>query len=347
MKRRIAAKLDIEDGCVELAHGSGGRAMTQLINEIFIDAFDNSQLNQQDDSAVLEQVNGRMAIATDSHVVSPLFFPGGDIGSLSVHGTVNDLAMSGAVPKYLTSGFILEEGFPLIELKRIVQSMAVAAKECGVTIVTGDTKVVEKGKGDGVFINTTGVGEIPATVDLSTDRICAGDKIIVSGTIGDHGMTILSARESLGFDSNLTSDSAPLHELVFVMLECAGDALRFMRDPTRGGLSAALNEVASQIENGMRIYESEIPIKEEVRAACEFLGFDALHVANEGKLIAICSKEIAEELLMAMRNHPMGRDAAIIGEVMADNNALVELETAYGGRRIVDWISGDQLPRIC
>jgi hydrogenase expression/formation protein HypE len=289
---------------------------------------------------------GRLVLATDSHVVSPLFFPGGDIGCLSVHGTINEVAMAGARPLYLTSGFILEEGYPLADLKRIVESMAAAAREAGVPIVTGDTKVVEQGKGDGVFINTTGVGVVHEGVDVSGAHARPGDAILVSGTMGDHGVAIMSLRENLTFETTIRSDTAALHTLVAAMVE-AVPGIRALRDPTRGGLATTLNEIARQSKAGMVLREAAIPVRPEVSAACEFLGLDPLYVANEGKLVAICAPEDAPTLLAAMRAHPQGRDAAIVGEVIADANHFVQMETGFGGRRMVDWLAGEQLPRIC
>lgn len=339
--------LDMKSGRVDLTHGSGGRAMAQLIHDVFLRHFDNPWLAAQNDGACLPfPAGGRLVMATDSHVVSPLFFPGGDIGCLSVHGTLNDVAMNGARPLYLAASFILEEGFPLADLARIVESMARAAKEAGVPIVTGDTKVVEEGKGDGVFITTTGVGVVAEGIEVSGDRARPGDRILVSGFLGDHGVAIMSLREGLGFETTLRSDTAALHGLVAAMLDAA-PALRCLRDPTRGGLAAVLNEFASQSGCGMRLQETAIPVREEVNAACELLGLDPLYVANEGKLVAICAPEDAERLLAAMRAHPLGRDAAIIGEVIEDRHGFVQMETAFGGRRMVDWINGEQLPRIC
>jgi hydrogenase expression/formation protein HypE len=285
-------------------------------------------------------------IATDSHVVSPLFFPGGDIGCLSVHGTINDVAMAGAQPLYLAASFILEEGFPLGELKRIVESMAAASREAGVPIVTGDTKVVEKGKGDGVFITTTGVGVVPEGVRISGDRARPGDRILVSGTIGDHGVAIMSSRENLGFETTIRSDTAALHGLVAAMV-AAVPGIHCLRDPTRGGLATTLNELATQSRAGMLVDEAMVPVQPAVEAACEFLGLDPMYVANEGKLVAICAPEDAARLLETMRAHPLGRGAAIIGEVIADAHHFVQMRTRFGGKRIVDWLTGDQLPRIC
>jgi len=338
--------LDIRNGHVDMSHGSGGRAMAQLVDQLFAAAFSNEWLNQRNDQALLPRPGGRIVMSTDCHVVSPLFFPGGDIGCLSVHGTVNDVAMSGAVPLYLAAGFILEEGFPLADLKRIVESMAAAAREAGVPIVTGDTKVVEAGKGDGVFITTTGLGVVPEGLHISGDQARPGDRILVSGTMGDHGMAIMSQREALAFGSDLRSDTAALHRLVAAMV-AAVPQLRVLRDPTRGGLATTLNEIAAQSGAGMVIDEAAIPVLRQVQAACEFLGLDPLYVANEGKLVAIAPAEHADALLAVMRTHPQGRQAAIIGEVVADPHHFVQMKTRFGGRRIVDWLAGDQLPRIC
>ncbi|MDR4518515.1 MAG: hydrogenase expression/formation protein HypE [Nitrosomonas sp.] len=329
-----------------MAHGSGGRAMMQLIEQLFMQSFDNAFLSQMNDQAIFPGYSGRMVMSTDSHVVTPLFFPGGDIGCLSVHGTVNDVVMSGAEPCYLSAGFILEEGLPLADLKRIVESMAAAAREIAIPIITGDTKVVERGSGDGVFITTTGIGKVPEGIHISAERAKPGDKILVSGTIGDHGIAIMLAREDLSFYGTLKSDTASLHGLVAAMVRTAPD-IHVLRDPTRGGIAASLNEIAQQSGVGMMLYEKLIPVKEQVSAACEFLGFDPLYVANEGKLIAICSSEDADKLLAVMHAHPLGRDAAIIGEVIEDTHSFVQMETRFGGKRIVDWLSGGQLPRIC
>lgn len=338
--------LDIKHGQVDMAHGSGGRAMAQLIEELFARHLGNEWLGQGDDGAVLPVASGRLVMATDSHVVSPLFFPGGDIGCLAVHGTINDVAVMGATPLWLAAGFILEEGFPLADLERIVKSMAAAAKEAGVPVVTGDTKVVERGHGDGVFITTTGVGSLPAGVDLSGRGARPGDAILVSGTLGDHGMAIMAERESLGFESPIVSDTAALHGLIAAMLASGAD-LRVLRDPTRGGLATTLNEIARQSGVGMMLREAALPIKPAVAAACEFLGLDPLYVANEGKLVAICAPGDAERLLAVMRAQPLGADAARIGEVHADAHHFVQMTTGFGGRRIVDWLTGEQLPRIC
>lgn len=346
MKKPYIKPLDFKKGRVDMTHGSGGRAMAQLIDELFLKSFDNELLRQLNDQAAFNVPPGRMVMATDSHVVTPLFFPGGDIGCLSVHGTINDVAMSGAKPLYLSAGFILEEGFPLSDLKAIVESMAQAANEAGVPIVTGDTKVVEQGKGDGVFINTTGIGVIPEGIHISGDRAQPGDKILINGTIGDHGVTIMSKRESLSFATNLQSDTAALHTLIAGMVAAVPD-IHCLRDPTRGGVATTVNEMAQQSQVGMTLYEDALPIREEVNGACEFLGLDPLYVANEGKLICICKAADADTLLQVMRNHPNGKEAAIIGEVTEDSNHFVQMETSFGGRRMVDWLTGEQLPRIC
>ena len=345
-KPGYARPIDFKDGRVDLSHGAGGRAMAQLIDELFLRAFDNQWLRQMNDQAAFEVPAGRMVMSTDSHVVSPLFFPGGDIGSLSVHGTINDVAMSGARPLYLAAGFILEEGFPLADLKRIVESMAGAAQEAGVAVITGDTKVVERGKGDGVFITTTGVGVVPPGVEISGDRARPGDRVIVSGTLGDHGVAIMSFRENLSFGTTIRSDTAALHGLVAAMLQ-AVPGIRCLRDPTRGGLGTTLNEFARQSGVGMRIVESALPLRPQVSAACELLGLDPLYVANEGKLVAVCPQRDAERLVAVMRAHPLGRDAALIGEVTEDTHRFVQMQTAFGGMRMVDWLAGEQLPRIC
>ena len=338
--------LDLKRGRVELAHGAGGRATAQLVEELFVAAFDNEWLRAGNDGASLPVPAGRLVMATDSHVVSPLFFPGGDIGSLAVHGTINDVAMAGGRPLYLAAGFVLEEGFPLADLARIVRSMAAAAKAAGVPVVTGDTKVVEQGKGDGVYITTTGIGVVPPGIVLDGAAAREGDVILVSGTIGDHGVAIMSKRENLEFETEILSDSAALHGLAERLLgACPGT--RVLRDPTRGGLATTLNEIARQSGVGMLIDERAVPMKPAVAAACEFLGLDPLYVANEGKLIAIVAPADAEQALAALRGHELGRDAAIIGSVVADPDHFVQMTTTLGGRRVVDWLSGDQLPRIC
>jgi hydrogenase expression/formation protein HypE len=344
--RRFGSKLDIASGVVEMNHGGGGKAAAQLIEEVFFRHFANDELLQACDQAQVAVAAGRLAISTDSHVVSPLFFPGGDIGTLAVNGTVNDVAMAGARPLYLTAGFILEEGFPLAHLDRIAASMAHAARVAGVTVVTGDTKVVEKGKADGVFISTTGIGVIPEGVVIKPARIRAGDAIILSGSIGDHGVAILSKRQSLDFETEIESDCAALNGLVAAMLQTV-PGIHALRDPTRGGLSAVLNELATASGTGMLIHEADIPVKPAVAAACELLGLDPLNIANEGKLVAFCPPEKVADLLAAMRRHPNGTETAIIGRVVPDVRGLVRMQTAFGGERVVDWLNGEQLPRIC
>lgn len=344
--RQSRTNLDIKNGQVNLSHGSGGRAMAQLIASLFVKHLDNELLRQGNDQALFNVEAGRMVMSTDSHVITPLFFPGGDIGSLAVHGTVNDVVMSGAKPLYLSAGFILEEGFPLAELEKIVISMAAAAKHAGTAVITGDTKVVERGKGDGVFINTCGIGVVPAGVNISGNRAQVGDAIILSGSIGDHGVAIMSSRENLQFATTIISDSASLHDLVAHILDVTKD-IHCLRDPTRGGLATSLNELAAQSAVGMVIEEQKIPIKSAVRAACEILGLDPLYVANEGKLVCICPAEHAASVLTAMQQNPLGKDAAIIGKVISDDHHFVQMHTAFGGQRIVDWLAGEQLPRIC
>jgi len=317
-----------------------------LIREIFLPAFQNPFLERLDDQAIV-QVNGsRLAITTDSFVVKPLFFPGGDIGSLAVHGTVNDLAMGGARPLYLSAAFILEEGLPMDVLRRVVQSMQAAAQAAGVSIVTGDTKVVEKGSGDQLFINTTGIGVVPAGVNLSANRARPGDRVLLSGTVGDHGIAILAQREGLEFESAIESDSAALHGLVAEMLQVCPE-IRCMRDPTRGGVSSALNEIAATSKAGIELVEREIPVREEVRGACEMLGLDPLYVANEGKLLAIVPPEAAPNVLAVMRAHLLGKNARMIGTVCEAHPGLVTMRTDLGTSRVVDMLAGDQLPRIC
>jgi hydrogenase expression/formation protein HypE len=346
VKRGYVRPMDFKHGVVDMSHGGGGCAMAQLVEELFLEAFDNDWLRQRNDQACFAVGSGRMVMATDSHVVTPLFFPGGDIGCLSVHGTINDVAMAGARPLYLSAGFILEEGLPLADLKRIVASMAEASRQAGVPVVTGDTKVVEKGKGDSVFITTTGVGVVPDGIDVSADRAQPGDAVLVSGSIGDHGVAIMSFRENLTFETTIRSDTAAMHGLVARMIESVPD-LHCLRDPTRGGLATTLNELARQSGVGIHISEKAIPVKREVAAACELLGLDPLYVANEGKLVAICAPHHTDRLLAAMRSHPLGAEAAVIGEVVQDAHQFVQMRTAFGGSRVVDWLSGEQLPRIC
>ncbi len=351
IQRGYIRSLDLQNDRVDLTHGAGGRAMAQLISELFVRHLGNDYLGQGNDGAVLPApvLNGkpaRLVISTDGHVVSPLFFPGGDVGCLSVHGTINDVAVMGATPLYLAAGFILEEGLALADLARIVQSMASAASAAGVPVVTGDTKVVQRGKGDGLFITTTGVGVLPDGLDLGGARARAGDVVIVSGSVGDHGVAIMSLRENLSFDAPIVSDTAALHGLIAKLLDTGAD-IRCLRDPTRGGLASTLNEIATQSGVGMMLHEKAIPIKPVVAAACEFLGLDPLYVANEGKLIMICAALDAPRLLAVMHAHPLGVEAAVIGEVKADAHHFVQITSAFGGRRIVDWLTGEQLPRIC
>jgi hydrogenase expression/formation protein HypE len=329
-----------------LGHGSGGKLSADLVRDVFLAAFQNPILARMDDQAVVE-INGcRLAFTTDTFVVKPLFFPGGDIGSLAVHGTVNDLAMGGAQPLFLSAAFILEEGLPMETLRRAVDSLQRAAFAAGVQVVTGDTKVVEKGSGDGLFLNTSGIGLVPKGVEFSASKARPGDRILLSGPIGDHGIAIMAKREGLEFESEILSDSAALHTLVAAML-AASLEIRCLRDPTRGGVASALNEIAGQAQVGMEIDERAIPVREEVKGACEMLGLDPLYVANEGKLIAIAAPEAAERLLDAMRSHPLGGQAQIIGTVTGAHPRLVTMRTTVGPRRIVDMLAGDQLPRIC
>ena len=331
---------------VLLGHGSGGKLSAELIRDVFLPAFQNPVLARLDDQAVVN-VNGlRLAFTTDSFVVKPLFFPGGDIGSLAVHGTVNDLAMGGAQPLFLSAAFIIEEGFPILELRRVVASLQQAAANAGVQVVTGDTKVVEKGSGDGVFINTSGLGVVPNGLSLSADRARPGDRVLLSGAIGEHGIAILAKREGLEFESVLESDSAPLHTLVAAML-AASTEIRCMRDPTRGGVASTLNELAGQARVGIEIDERVLPVHEEVKGACELLGLDPLYVANEGKLVAIVAPDAADGVLAAMRQHPLGKETQMIGTVTADHPRLVTMRTLAGPTRVVDMLAGEQLPRIC
>ena len=337
--------LDVTDR-VLLGHGSGGKLSAALLSDIFFRAFTSPLLARMEDQAVFEIGGTRLAFTTDSFVVKPLFFRGGDIGSLAVHGTVNDLAMGGAEPLFLSAGFILEEGLEMNTLRRVAESMARAAQATGAEIVTGDTKVVEKGSGDGLFINTTGIGVVREGVNLSAANARPGDRVIVSGTLGDHGIAILSEREGIGFDSPIRSDSAPLHTLVRAMLDASSE-IRCMRDPTRGGLASSLNEIAARAGVGMELDETAIPIREEVRGACEMLGLDPLYVANEGKLVAIVAPEAADAVLAAMQSHPLGSRARVIGSVSEKHPGLVTARTVFGTTRIVDMLAGDQLPRIC
>ncbi|WP_418319022.1 hydrogenase expression/formation protein HypE [Piscinibacter sakaiensis] len=349
MKKAYVRPLDLRNGQVDMNHGAGGRATAQLVDELFVRAFDNLFLRAGNDGAVVSPPAGhRLVVATDAHVITPLFFPGGDIGSLAVHGTINDVAMMGAVPLYLSASFILEEGFALAELRRIVESMAAAAREAGVPVVAGDTKVVEAGKADGVFISTTGIGALPPGRCLDGALARPGDAVLLSGTIGDHGVAVLSRRESLDFETTIESDSAALHTLVGQLLAAVPEgAIRVLRDPTRGGLATTLNEIARQSSVGMVLDETAIPVRPQVEAACELLGLDPLYIANEGKCVAICAAPFVQDALAAWRAHPLGHQAACIGTVTDDPHHFVQMATAFGGRRMVDWLSGEPLPRIC
>jgi hydrogenase expression/formation protein HypE len=331
---------------VLLGHGSGGKMSAQLLRDVFLPALSNPVLARLEDQATIEVGGTRLAFTTDSFVVKPLFFRGGDIGSLAVHGTINDLAMGGARPVALSAAFILEEGFPLADLRRIAESMAAASRAAGVNIVTGDTKVVERGSGDGVYINTAGIGLVELGVNLSAAAARPGDAVILSGAIGDHGVAILTARAGLELDGAIQSDSAPLHMLAADIL-AASREVRVMRDPTRGGLASSLNEIAAQSGVGIELREEAIPVHAGVRGACELLGLDPLYVANEGKLVAIVPGEDAADVLAAMRKHPLGGEASVVGKVTERSPGLVTMRTAFGTSRIVDMLAGDQLPRIC
>jgi hydrogenase expression/formation protein HypE len=331
---------------IVLAHGSGGKLSQQLIQEILIPQFRNVWLDVQHDGAVFSVDGTRLAFSTDSYVVSPIFFPGGDIGKLAVHGTVNDLAMCGARPLYLSAGFILEEGLPMRDFWAVVLSMREAAATAGVALVTGDTKVVDRGKADKIFINTSGIGIVPQGVNIHPGRARPGDKLIVSGEIAIHGIAIMSVREGLEFETEISSDTAPLNSLVNALLAAASD-VHVLRDPTRGGITSALNEIAQNARVGIYLDEARIPISEEVKGACEILGLDPLYVANEGKLLAIVSPEEAVPVLASMRAHPLGEKAAIIGSVTDDHPGFVSMKTRIGGTRVVEMLSGEQLPRIC
>jgi hydrogenase expression/formation protein HypE len=356
---------------ITMAHGGGGRLTQMLIERMFVPTFANPSLEALHDGAILPLPSpspigtgqgwgggSRLAFTTDSFVITPRFFPGGDIGSLSVHGTVNDLAMCGARPLALSAGFILEEGLPMGELWRVVQSMQAAAQAAGVTIVTGDTKVVDRGRGDGIYINTTGLGIIPPGIDISPRRARPGDRILISGPIAMHGIAVMSVREGLQFETALESDAASLHNLVARILDVGGGAIHVLRDPTRGGVASALNEIATHAQVGIQLWETSIPIGEAVRGACEILGLDPLYVANEGKCLVIAAPESAEAVLAAMRADPLGEETAIIGEVVTSGRAAdagtrveqagrVTMRSRIGGWRIVDMLSGEQLPRIC
>ncbi len=350
-------KFYLRDERITLSHGSGGKATHNLIEGVFAPAFSNPMLDRMDDTASFtvtaagerdtDLAGVSLAFTTDTYVVSPLFFPGGDIGKLAVHGTVNDLAVGGAEPLYLSAGFILEEGFPITDLRRIVSSMAAAAQEAGVAIVTGDTKVVQRGKADGVFINTSGIGVMRGPRPLGQAYVKPGDKILLNGTVGDHGIAIMLAREALEIESDVQSDTAALHGLVADLLTAAREGIHCLKDPTRGGVATSLNEIALASEVSIALDEHAIPVRPDVRGACEILGLDPLTIANEGKLLAIVAPEAAASTLAAMRAHPLGREAAIIGEVRAEPAAMVFLRTDIGGTRVLDMLVGDPLPRIC
>ncbi|MBX3012003.1 MAG: hydrogenase expression/formation protein HypE [Caldilineaceae bacterium] len=331
---------------IVMGHGGGGKLSAELVEHLFVPAFHNATLESLGDSAVIPVAGERLAFSTDSFVVRPLFFPGGNIGDLAVNGTVNDIAMSGAQPLYLSAGFIVEEGLPLAQLGAIAQSMGAAARRAGVTIVTGDTKVVDQGHGDGVFINTSGFGLIPAGVQIAPNQARPGDVVILSGEIGLHGIAIMSVREGLEFDAVIESDCAPLNGLVAAMLAVTRE-IHVLRDPTRGGVASSLNEIAKASNVGIAYEEGKLPVPEVVRSACDILGMDPIYVANEGKLIAIVPQAVAEPLLERMRQHPRGRHATIIGQVTEQHPGLVVARTSIGGRRVVDMQVGEQLPRIC
>src|SRR6266566_1099022 len=342
-------KFYLRDEKITLSHGSGGKATHNLIEGVFAPAFSNPLLDAMDDAATFS-INGtaqRLAFTTDTYVVSPLFFPGGDIGKLAIHGTINDLAVAGAEPLYLSAGFILEEGFPIADLRRIVASMAAAANEAGVSIVTGDTKVVQRGKADGLFINTAGVGVLRADWQIGQTQLQPGDKVLLSGPVGNHGIAIMLAREALDIETEVESDTAPLHTMVADILAAAGEGVHCLKDPTRGGVATSLNEMAIGSEVSIALDEHTIPVHPEVRGACEILGLDPLTIANEGKMLAIVSSETAEAALAAMRSHPLGHEAAIIGSVQTEPAGMVFLRTDIGGMRVLDMLVGDPLPRIC
>ncbi len=346
VERRRRLKPRLKDELVTLAHGAGGKATHVLVGALFLEELGNPLLEPLADAALFQENGTRLAFTTDSFVVKPLFFPGGNIGSLAVHGTVNDLAVVGARPLYLSAGFIVEEGFPTADLRRVAASMAEAAREAGVAVVAGDTKVVEKGKGDGLYVNTAGVGVLEHDVELSPAQVRPGDRVLVSGSLGDHGMAIMIARGELELEVELVSDTAPLGGLVDMLLD-AVDGVRWLRDPTRGGLATVLNELALAANLAVRLDEAALPLRPEVVGACEILGIDPLYVANEGKLVAVVAPEDANAALEVMRSHPLGLDASIVGEVQAEPEGLVLLDTAFGGSRVVDMLVGDPLPRIC
>ena len=336
----------MKSGKILLDHGSGGKISHHLTRDMLLPVFDNPILTQLNDGAIFELEGIRVAFSTDSYTVDPIFFPGGHIGDLAINGTVNDVAMCGGNPVYLSVGLIIEEGFAMADLERILAGMGAAADKAGVKVVTGDTKVVPKGAVDKIFINTSGIGLIPAEINIASHHAKPGDQIILSGTIADHGITILTQREGLAFETDLTSDTAPLNQMVEQML-IASKEIHVLRDPTRGGVGTALNEIAEKSEVGITIYEEKIPLKKEVAAACELLGFDPLYLANEGKLLAFVAAEDSDTVLASISASPYGKDATVIGEVSEDHIGKVIMETRIGGRRIVDMLAGEQLPRIC
>jgi hydrogenase expression/formation protein HypE len=342
----VRRRRKLDDEIVTLAHGSGGKATRALVEGLFLEAFANPLLEPLGDAALLDLNGARLAFTTDSYVVKPLVFPGGDIGELAVNGTVNDLAVAGARPLALSAGFVIEEGFPVADLRNIAGSMASAAVRAGVPVAAGDTKVVERGMADGLYVNTAGLGLVPPGVELGHERVRPGDRVLVSGTLGDHGMAVMIARGELDLEVELSSDTAPVHELAGLLLE-VGPSLRWMRDPTRGGLATSLNELAQQVELAIVLDEASLPVRPTVSGACEILGIDPLYVANEGKLVAVVEAAAADEALAALRSCPLGAEATIVGEVRAEPRGLVLLDTALGGSRIVDMLVGDPLPRIC
>jgi hydrogenase expression/formation protein HypE len=332
---------------IVLGHGGGGKLSAELVENLFLPAFRNPTIESLGDAAVLSVPSGRLAFSTDSYVVRPLFFPGGSIGELAINGTINDIAMGGARPLYLSVAFIIEEGLPMATLAQIVDRMRIAAQSAGVQIVTGDTKVVEKGHGDGCFINTAGIGLIPEGREVGPARAKPGDAIIVSGTLGDHGMAVMSVREGLEFESVIRSDSAALNTLVEAIFACAPTDIHVLRDPTRGGLASSLNEIAAQSHVGMALVEASLPVKSDVQSACELLGMDPIYVANEGKLVAIVGASSADAVLRTMRQHPLGVDAAIVGTVVDERPGMLTAKTKIGGTRVIPMQIGEQLPRIC
>jgi len=336
----------LKDELVTLAHGAGGKATRALVEQLFLEELSNPLLDPLGDSAVLDLNGSRLAFTTDSYVVTPIVFPGGDIGELAVNGTVNDLAVAGARPVALSAGFVIEEGFEVARLRELAASMARAAERAGVPVATGDTKVVERGKADGLYVNTAGLGVVPPGVELGASRVSVGDRVLVSGTLGDHGMAVMIARGELQLEVELESDTAPVHELTASLLELGG-AVRWLRDPTRGGLATALNELAQEAGLAVALDEASLPLRPAVVGACEILGIDPLYVANEGKLVAVVAPEAADDALARLRAHELGAEAALVGEIRPEPEGLVVLDTAFGGGRIVDMLVGDPLPRIC